>query len=272
MTRVEEDGGVRIRFVRHATFVLYVGGISVLVDPMLNLAGAVDPVPETPNQRRNPLVGLPFDEGELGRLLERVDAVLVTHTHQDHWDARAVESIPEDTPIICQPEDEASIAGAGFSTVFPVASELWWRNVHFTRTGGRHGTGEIGRKMGPVSGFVVRAAGTPSTYVAGDTIWCPEVEEALSKHEPAVTVVNAGAAQFLTGGPITMTAEDVGNVCCALPSTRVVAVHMEALNHCLLTQYELHESLRREGISARVEIPPDGALIEDPTRSLEDSC
>ena len=77
-------------------------------------------------------------------------------------------------------------------------------------------------QMGRVSGFVVRSEGSPTLYVAGDTIWCDEVEEALLAHRPDVIVVNAGAARFLEGEPITMTAEDVAEVCRAAPEARVI--------------------------------------------------
>jgi len=255
---------MRIRFVRHATFVFEAGGLRVMVDPVLAHAGASDPVANTPSQRRNPLVDLPFgDEGTLA-LLEETDAVLVTHTHNDHWDGRARDLIPKQTPVLCQPEDWEKISTAGFQRVRPVEDCLEWRGLSFTRTGGRHGTGEVGRRMAPVSGFVVRADGSSALYVAGDTIWCPEVEEALDAHEPDVVVVNAGAARFLEGGPITMTTEDVVMVCCALPDARVVAVHREAINHCLLTRDELEEELHQEGLSERVKIPVDGETFEVP--------
>ena len=257
------NDGIRLRLVRHATLVLEIGDLTVLVDPMLNPAEAADPVPDTPNQRRNPLVELPFDDEELGRLLGSIDAVLVTHTHGDHWDARAVEEISKETPIFCQPEDEDKILSSGFSDVSPVASESEWRGLRLSRTGGRHGTGEIGRAMAPVSGFVVRADTGPTLYVAGDTIWCEEVEEALNLHRPDAVVVNAGAARFLEGDPITMTAEDVARVCRAALEARVIAVHMEAINHCLLSRSELRESLREKGLLDRVEIPSDGATVED---------
>ena len=255
---------MRIRFLRHATFVFEAGGQRVLVDPMLAPAGATDPVANTPNQRRNPLVELPVDEaGTLG-LLEETDAVLVTHTHNDHWDGRARDLIPKHTPIFCQPEDWETISAAGFRRVTPVEEGLEWRGLSFTRTGGRHGTGEIGNLMAPVSGFVVGAESSPTLYIAGDTIWCPEVEDALDVHNPDVVVVNAGAARFLEGDPITMTADDVARVCRALPEARVVAVHMEAINHCLLTRGELEGELQSEQLSERVEIPADGETLEVP--------
>ena len=118
--------------------------------------------------------------------------------------------------------------------------------------------------MAPVSGFVVQAGDSPSLYIAGDTIWCEEVEEAIQAHCPGIIVVNAGAAQFLEGDPITMTAEGVARVCRAAPEARVIAIHMEAINHCLLTRAELAEALAEQGLAARVEIPAGGENLETP--------
>jgi L-ascorbate metabolism protein UlaG (beta-lactamase superfamily) len=235
-----------------------------MVDPMLAPAGTAEPVSNTPNQRRNPLVDLPLNDEETHALLDEIDAVLVTHTHNDHWDGRARDLIPKQTPILCQPEDEDKIKAADFQQVMPVHDELEWKGLRLVRTSGQHGTGEIGRRMAPVSGFVVKNGVSPVLYVAGDTIWCPEVEEALGACIPDVVVVNAGAARFLEGDPITMTAEDVVRVCRALPDARVVAVHMEAINHCLLTRGELEDELRKESLARRVKIPADGETFEVP--------
>ena len=101
--------------------------------------------------------------------------------------------------------------------------------------------------LGPVSGFVVRAPEEPSFYVAGDTVWCPEVEQALRTYEPDVVEVNAGAAQFIDSDPITMDADDVAQVARAAPRAKVVAVHMEAINHCVLTRIRLGEAIQHEG-------------------------
>lgn len=252
----------RMDFVRSATFVLRLDGLALLVDPMLNPAGAVEPVPQTPNPRRNPLVDLPFDDEALLRLLAGLDGVLVTHLHRDHWDPRAVGLLARDLPILCQPEDAARIRAEGFGDVRPIEAAYEWRGIRFTRTAGHHGTGEIGRRMAPVSGFVLEREAAPTIYIAGDTIWCPEVAEVLRRHRPAITVVNAGGARFLTGDPIIMTAEDVIQVCRAAPETRVIAVHLEALNHCLLSRADLRAALEEAGVSGQVLIPADGETID----------
>lgn len=243
---------MEIRLVRHATLVVNVGGKYLLVDPMLSPPGAMPPIPNTPNERPNPLVGLPEID------LSVVDAVLVTHTHADHFDGAAVEKIRKNLPLLCQPEDEEKFSSDGFSNVHPVHDSAVWEGIEVRRTGGRHGTGEIGTRMAPVSGFVLRAPGEPTLYVAGDTIWCPEVEDALEQHRPDIAIVNAGAARFNEGDPITMDAKDVAEVVRHAGGSTVVAVHMETINHCLLGREELRSSLASMGVSGSILVPEDG--------------
>ena len=249
---------MKIHFLRHATVLLEDGGVKVLVDPMLGTKGAKDAVPNTPNQRRNPLTFLPIEPGEMSLLIDDLEAVLVTHTHSDHWDETAQELLPKSLDIYCQPEDAEKIRDAGFVSVRSVEELVELEHIQIWRTGGQHGSGEIGRLMAPVSGFILNSEGEPGLYIAGDTIWCKEVDRAIDEHEPEVIVVNAGAAQFLEGGPITMTAHNVAQVCEAATDAKIVAVHMEAINHCILSRADLWSYLDGRGLAGRVEIPDDG--------------
>lgn len=250
---------MQIQLVRHATLRVSIAGHTFLVDPMLSDKDAMEPIQNASNSIRIPMVPLPFSPDEI---LKDVDAVLVTHTHRDHWDDAATQVITKALPIVCQPEDAAEFAEWGYTDARPVSTKLQFDGLTIHRTAGRHGTGEIGRQMAPVSGFVLKASGLPSLYIAGDTIYCPEVESAISAHRPGMTVVNAGAAQFKTGGPITMTALDVAKVCRYAPETRLIAVHMETINHCLLRRDELDRELTNYRVRERVAIPQDGETVE----------
>ncbi len=115
--------------------------------------------------------------------------------------------------------------------------------------------------LAPVSGFVLRDAGQPVLYIAGDTVYCDDVTAALDEHKPDVVVVNAGGARFVEGDPITMNADDVVAVARHAPDAIVVAVHLEAINHCLETRSDLHQRMHREGLRDRVAIPEDGAGV-----------
>jgi hypothetical protein len=66
-------------------------------------------------------------------------------------------------------------------------------------------------------------------------------------------VVNAGGAEFTEGGLIVMGVADVREVAARVPT--VVAVHLEALNHCFLTRAELRASV------PGVQVPEDGETL-----------
>jgi L-ascorbate metabolism protein UlaG (beta-lactamase superfamily) len=249
---------MRLRLLRHATLIVEFAGRKLLIDPMLSAPGAMPAIENSPHPRPNPLVPLPATTQEIGQDL---DAVLVTHTHRDHWDDAAARELPKEVPLLCQPEDAQKLRAQGFTHVQPLQTGLIWNALEVTRTAGQHGTGEIGKKMAPVSGFVLRGPGEDPLYFAGDTIWCAEVQQAIAQFRPTAIVVNAGAARFLEGDPITMTAADVIAVCRAAPKAKVVAVHMEAINHCLLTRQELAAQAQASGLAQQVVIPPDGGWI-----------
>lgn len=249
---------MRLRLIRHATLIVEYAGHRLIVDPMLDDPGARPAIENSPNPRRNPLVPLPMPAAEV---LKDVEAVLVTHTHSDHWDSAAATLIPKQLPLFGQPEDESKFRGQGFTLVQAIQRPMTWNGIGIARTGGQHGTGEIAKMLAPVSGFVLRSSGEPTLYIAGDTVWCSEVEEALSKYDPQVVVLNAGGARFLEGDPITMTPDDVTSVCHAVPKAQIVAVHMEAINHCLVTRADLAFQLEAARLVDRVRIPEDGEWV-----------
>jgi L-ascorbate metabolism protein UlaG (beta-lactamase superfamily) len=236
---------VRITLVRSATVLVELAGKRILVDPMLDDAGARPPIQGTANQVANPTVPLPFPAEEVVRGL---DGVIVTHRHRDHLDATAERLLPRDVPVFCQPEDEDALAQLDLA-VRPVDGALDWEGISITRTPARHGTGEVAELLAPVSGFVL-----DDLYLAGDTVWYEEVEQAIERHGPRVAVVNAGGAEFLEGGLIVMGPDDVREVVARVPT--VIAVHMEALNHCFLERAALAAAV------PGVLIPRDGETVE----------
>jgi L-ascorbate metabolism protein UlaG (beta-lactamase superfamily) len=237
---------VRLTLVRHATLLVELGGRRILVEPMLDPPGARPPVEDTPNPRPNPLVPLPLPPEEV---VAGLDAVIVTHLHRDHFDDTGARLVPRDVPVFCQPEDEERLRELGLDAR-PVEAELAWDGLRIARTGGRHGSDEATiAALGPVSGFVV-----DELYLAGDTVWCPEVEEAIERHRPRVAVINGSGARFLEGGPLVMTAAQVREVVERVPT--VVVVHLEAVNHCLETRAEVRAAV------PEALVPEDGDTME----------
>lgn len=238
-----------------------VHGRMILVDPMLSPKGALGKFPWTDHPRPNPLVDLPFPADTLSGYLDLVDAVVVTHLHPDHWDEAAIHALGERQPmLICPTGIAAHLAGAGFRHVAPVTETLHWNGIRISATGGRHGTGEIGVHMGPVSGFVFDSP-EGSIYLAGDTIWCPEVEAALQQFRPQHVVVAGGAAQFAIGGPVTMPFDDILKVCRQAPRSKVWVTHLEAIAPCREGRADIRAAIRTHGLDAQCFVPEDGETV-----------
>ena len=236
---------MELTLVRNATLLLELAGKRVLVDPMLDDEGARPPIEGTRNPVPNPTAPLPMPAEEV---VAGLDAVIVTHRHRDHLDGTAEELLPRDVPVFCQPEDEDALRELGVDAR-AVDDEVEWDGLRIVRTPGRHGTGPIADALAPVSGFVLGGL-----YIAGDTVWYEGVEATIERHQPRVAVVNAGGAEFAEGGLIIMGIDDVREVAARVPT--VVAVHLEALNHCYLTRAAIRASL------PDVLVPADGETLE----------
>ena len=250
----------KIRLIRHATLIIEINGKKILIDPMLSKKDGLDPVQNCGNEIRFPMVDLPISSLELTNLLSELDAVVVSHLHRDHWDNIAQNLIDKNILIFCQPNDKHKIEEQGFKNITPIVDNIVWKGISITRTKGQHGDGEIGKKMGEVSGFIFNHK-EESIYLAGDTIMCDDVEKVLSEFKPNTTILNAGGAKFLTGNPITMTPKDILKVHNKLPQTKIIAVHMDTVNHCFIKRTDLLKVLTENQLESEILIPNDGETI-----------
>lgn len=248
---------MKIQLIRHATLIISLNNKKILIDPMLSSKGSIAPIPNVPNQSFNPLVELPVNIDTI----INCDAILVTHTHRDHFDDVAAKLLSKSIPVFCQPEDEIKMKSYGFTNISPIDNTHVWNDITFHRTKGQHGHDEIAIQMAPVSGYIISSSGEPSTYIAGDTVWCTEVEECIEMFNPEIVVCNCGDAQFSYGKPITMGEEDIHEICSKSPNIKVVAVHMNSWNHCRLSRKDLDYYIHKNNINNIVSIPKDGELL-----------
>lgn len=247
---------MKLQLIRNATMKIEYGGKTFLTDPMLSPKGAIR---SFAGIAENPTVDLPVPVDEI---LQGVDAVIVSHNHPDHLDEPAVAGLNKTMPVFCQPRDDSFLVENGFRQVFPISSKHTWEGIDFSRTGGRHGQGEIGKLMGEVSGFVLQASGEPTLYWAGDSIWCDEVKEAIEHFSPDVIITHSGGATLPGHDPIIMTGEETISLSKAAPDARVVAVHLEALDHCTVTREGLRKMRDEASIpDSRLVIPEDGETV-----------
>lgn len=247
---------MEIQLIRNATLLVKIDGKKILIDPMLGEVGSLKSVPLTNNKQKNPIVPLIVS---LDTITD-VDAILITHKHFDHFDEEAKKNLPKYLPVFCQPKDKKSFEKSGFKHVISIDDFYQWEGLKIHRVKGQHGTGLAGLLMGKVSGFVIESRKGLKLYIAGDTVYNKDVEMIIKDYQPDVTVVNSGEAQLIFGDPITMTKEDVLKVV-KISNSKVVAVHLEAINHCKLKRTELKNYLNKNGIFEQVIIPNDGEIM-----------
>lgn len=251
---MEKDN--QMQALRHATMVLTINGKRILADPMLSEKEGMEPSEYTSNKVRIPLVELPVDFDDI----LNVDAILLTHLHFDHFDKKAEEVLPRHIPVICQPSDQPKLMELGFSEVLPVKESIQWEEISITREAVNHGSGEVLELMGDSSAYILEHGGK-KLLLGGDGIYDDTFESVLDRFTPDTTILFGGEAQLIMGGPITMGIEGIVNVARHTPDTRIVVVHMEALNHCLLTREQVREAVRSEGLESRVSVPEDGEVM-----------
>ncbi|NNG00820.1 MAG: MBL fold metallo-hydrolase [Desulfobacteraceae bacterium] len=247
---------MKLQLIRNATMRIEYAGDVLLTDPMLSPVGAIE---SFAGIAPNPIVPLPMPVEEV---LAGINAVLVSHLHQDHFDRHAREIIPPSMPILCPPVTEDRLREQGFKSVHPMESETQLKHITISRIGGQHGTGDVLNELGEVSGFVFRADNEPTVYWVGDSIWCEPVAAVLKDVHPDIIVVHACGAKLPGSETIVMDDDMVVTLCKHAPDTRVVAVHMEALDHATITREQLRRTAERQGVSSRqLLIPDDGDTL-----------
>ncbi|MBX2871445.1 MAG: MBL fold metallo-hydrolase [Saprospiraceae bacterium] len=253
---------MKIQQFRNATMVLQTEEIVLLVDPMIGPTGTMPPFSFFRSKpSRNPTVPLPES---CQPTLEKVTHCLLTHQHPDHLDKEAVRYlIRKNIPVICSILDEKALRKKGLNVVQTID---YWKRVDFF--GGkiegipaRHGYGFVAKPAGNVMGYYMELPNEPSIYLSSDTIYTEKVDKVLKEYKPAISVVAAGSAQFDIFKPLLMTVEDILTFTRNAPG-KVIANHMEAVNHCPTTRETLRQKLTEQGLIEKSYIPEDGEWLE----------
>lgn len=255
---------IHYQHIRNATARLTYAGVTFLIDPYLGEKGAYAGFEGTVNSElRNPLIDLPFSIAET---LKGVDAIIVTHTHDDHWDEAAQKHLPKDLPMFVQNAGDARlIRSQGFQNVQVMGQGTAFQGVTMFKTGGQHGTDQmysipmLAEIAGDAMGVVFTAPNQKTLYLVGDTIWNYHVEHALQTHRPDVLVLNAGQAK-LQGfdSSLIMGREDVLLASQKMPNAQIIAVHMDAVNHTTVTSEQMRQFVKENSLEKQVAVPKEG--------------
>jgi len=248
-----------LQLVRNATLLIEYNGKKILVDPMLSPKGAIE---SWAGIQRNPTVDLKMPAEEI---VKGVDLVMVTHTHDDHFDKAASKILNKSIELINQPADKDFFEKEGFINATVLHDNKLWSDISIHRIEAEHGSGEILKQMGKTSGFVLKAKNQPTIYIVGDAIWTDDIKKNIKKFKPDYIIVNSGGALIkgYENTPIIMDEVQTMALIGERGKAKVIAVHMDALDHCRTTRSSLSQKAAEFNIGTdKLLIPQDGEVIE----------
>ncbi len=261
---------MKIYHLRNATFVIESGDKYILIDPMLGDKETLPPFARFKHQsKNNPLVSLPDNAKDI---LNKVTNCLITHSqkfgiralqHTDHLDTAGESFLTErNIPIATRKQDASYLKKHGLT----IETTLnYWQTVDYlggkiTAVPALHGHSWIHSLMANGAGLFLQFPDEPSLYISGDTVYTKDVERTLSEFEPDIAVMACGSASLDVGGSILMPMEELITFVKHAPG-KVVANHLEALNHCPTTRSQLKQELESNGLLSKVYIPNDGDVL-----------
>lgn len=217
-------GRIGATFIGHSTWLVQIGGVAVLTDPIwsaraspLRFAG--------PRRVRPP--GQPLEA------LPKVDLLLVSHNHYDHLDMPTLRAVRRlwNPPAVTPLGNAKHLARAGLREV----RELdWWQGadlagLRITCMPAQHFSSRFGwdRDRDLWGGFVVEAADGARAYFAGDSAWCPhfaEIGAGFPGIDLALLPIGAYEPRWFVG-PEHMNPEEAVRAHHALGARRSLAMH-----------------------------------------------
>jgi len=251
---------MEIQLIRNATLKLNYAGKNILIDPMLCPKDTFPPFVK--GLKKNPTIGLniPIEE-----ILKQVDAVLVTHSHPDHFDELSKELIPKDVKLFCTPTDKDHSLFNDFKTKEVVHKKLDWDGITIERTEGQHGSGPVLQYMGEVSGYLLKSKNEPTLYIVSDSILTEEIIAVIKAHKPDVVICNSGGGIFpgLEKYPVMLDEKQTIDLANVAPDATLIAVHLEAIDFCRVSRQSLRTYADNNGLSGeRLRIPQDGEVLK----------
>jgi L-ascorbate metabolism protein UlaG (beta-lactamase superfamily) len=150
-----ESSAEHLTFVGHSTVLLEIGGARVITDPVL----------------RDRVLHIRRHGGAVAPdVVERIDAVLISHLHPDHLDPPSIRKLGKDTRVIAPVGSARLLRRYGFKRVDEVAAGDWAEvgdarinAVQVEHDGRRY---PVGARV-PALGYEVQ--GTSTIFFAGDT-------------------------------------------------------------------------------------------------------
>ncbi|SDY79086.1 L-ascorbate metabolism protein UlaG, beta-lactamase superfamily [Micromonospora pattaloongensis] len=220
-----DAGQTMVTWVGHATYVIQIGGLTVLTDPVWS-----DKIPGV-RPRVTP-VGVPWES------LPRIDAVVISHNHYDHLDTPTIRRVPRATPVLVP----AKLAGWFRRRGFRDVTELdWWESREIAPAGSTAGGVRFDfvpahhwsrRTLTDTNkslwgGWVLTADDGTRIYFAGDTgygHWFGQIADRYPGIDLALLPIGAYEPNWFMK-PVHLNPEEAVQACLDVGARRMASMH-----------------------------------------------
>ncbi len=206
-------GEICLTWIGHASFLLQLEGMNVLVDPNWSMWLKVI--------KRLKRPGLNIES------LPSIDVVLVTHAHFDHLDRRSLRRVAADQPIVVPTGVGNLVHDLGFNIVHELAE---WEQVQLgplrvSLTPCHHwGARLLHDQHRGFGGFVIEANGR-SIFHCGDSAYFPGFEEIGKRFPIEVALLPIGAYDAPSRREVHMNPEEAVQAFLELRAQKLVPMH-----------------------------------------------
>jgi L-ascorbate metabolism protein UlaG (beta-lactamase superfamily) len=208
--------------------------------------------------------------------LPKLDALLLSHLHADHFDRVARDTLRHDLPIVTTGHAAKRLRQWGFGDTVPLGT---WESYSFTRgdqrltvtaTPGTHGPGPMARLLPPVMGSVVELAEAGETrlrlYVTGDTLFRPWLGEVAERFGPLDAVVAHLGGTRVLGVLVTMDAKQGADLVELLRPEVTIPVHYDDYTVFRSPLSDFLATAQRRALPTQIRTVMRGELVELPLR------
>lgn len=247
-----------ITFIGHASFLIQMGGLNILIDPVFAHWLVLI------HRRRRPGVRI--------KDLPPIDIVLITHAHMDHLNFPSLRKIIRHTrarsgksPMVIVPHNvDDLVSKLGFSSVRSL--ERWEslniKGIEITFTPSRHWGARVFTDSHRIFGGFVMRHQSHSVYHSGDTGYSSNFAEIRQRLYPQIALLPIGAYKPESFRGMHMNPEDAVQAFLDLKARYLVPFHYGTF---ILSEEPVDEPLQllaeaasRAGVSSAVDVIAEG--------------
>jgi L-ascorbate metabolism protein UlaG (beta-lactamase superfamily) len=260
---------MKFRWIGGPTFELEVAGFHLLTDPMFGEG------PEAFVMHGHPSTGA--EVASIARLaplpavnVNRLDAVVVSHLHSDHFDAVAAQHLPRGSRVVAPLHQAQDVLKRGFREAEGLT---WWQTLDLERGDDRlsitavpaqHSHDEvINAELGLGNGYLFEylSGETPvRVYWTGDTVWFDEMREIQERAGEIDLLVPHLGAVGIDGpyGMMTLDSLEAVRVIELFQPRWVIPIHHHTFSHYVEPVSVLEERLAGTPYAERLKVLKEG--------------